>query len=61
MAMGLPVISTSIATLWLDEKENSGILIGDTAAEFAKKAIEVIKDKFIKNVDRQRQQQRDQQ
>ena len=48
MAMGLPVISTSIATLWLDEKENSGILIGDTAAEFAKKAIEVIKDKNLR-------------
>ncbi len=48
MAMGLPVISTSIATLWMDKKEDSGVLIADTPAEFAKKVTEVIKDKNLR-------------
>ena len=48
MAMGLPTISTSIATLWMDKKEDSGVLIVDTPAEFAKKVIEVIKNKDLR-------------
>ncbi len=48
MAMGLPVISTSIATLWVDRKEGSGVLIADTAVEFAKKVIEGIKNKNLR-------------
>lgn len=48
MAMGLPVISTSIATLWMDKKEDSGVLIADTPMEFAKKVTEVIKDKNLR-------------
>jgi len=48
MAMGLPVISTSIATLWMNKKEDSGVLIADTPAEFANKVVEVIKDKNLR-------------
>lgn len=48
MAMGLPVISTSVATLWMDRKEGSGVLTADAPAEFAKKVIEVIKNKDMR-------------
>lgn len=48
MAMGLPVISTSIATQWMPNRENSGIVVADSPLEFAKKAVEIMRDKELR-------------
>lgn len=48
MAMGLPVISTPIATLWMDRKEDYGVLIAGTPEDFANKVIEVSKNKNLR-------------
>lgn len=48
MAMGLPVICTSMTALWLNRKEDRGVMIADTPSEFAKKVIDTIKDKDIR-------------
>lgn len=48
MAMGLPVISTSIATQWLGAKAEEGILIADTPEDFARKVIEVIRNRNLR-------------
>lgn len=48
MAMGLPVISTSIATQWMPSREGGGIVVADSPLEFAKKAVEIMKDKELR-------------
>jgi len=44
MAMGIPVVATSIAANGFDMEQNKHILIGDTPQSFAKQTIRILKD-----------------
>jgi len=47
MAMGIPVVATSIAADGIDVMRNETILIGDTAQEFAAETVRILRDKKL--------------
>ena len=49
MAMGLPVVSTSISTQWIPEGRETGITTSDSSAGFADNVIKIMNDKGLRD------------
>lgn len=48
MAMGLPVISTTISTQWIRPGQEAGVLTSDSAGGFAENVVKVMEDRTLR-------------